>query len=97
MVFWKYILKKIYLNGKTVKEINKDFYDNDMNEAYKGIITRPIDSKTTAAYGIQYPKTPFWNSFIATREEYKKFFVALPKNSTNPAVRIKHEENATKT
>ncbi len=92
-----YILKKIYLNGKTVKEINKDFYDNDMNEAYKGIITRPIDSKTTAAYGIQYPKTPFWNSFIATREEYKKFFVALPKNSTNPAVRIKHEENATKT
>ena len=92
-----YILKKIYLNGKTVKEINKDFYDNDMNEAYKGIITRPIDSKTTAAYGIQYPKTPFWNSFIATREEYKKFFVALPKNSTNPAVRIKHEENTTKT
>lgn len=92
-----YILKKIYLNGKTVKEINKDFYDKDMNEAYKGIITRPIDSKTTAAYGIQYPKTPFWNSFIATREEYKKFFVALPKNSTNPAVRIKHEENATKT
>ena len=92
-----YILKKIYLNGKTVKEINKDFYDNDMNEAYKGIITRPIDSKTTAAYGIQYPKTPFWNSFIATREEHKKFFVALPKNSTNPAVRIKHEENATKT
>ena len=92
-----YILKKIYLNGKTVKEINKDFYDNDMNEAYKGIITRPIDSKTTAAYGIQYPKTPFWNSFIATREEYKKFFVTLPKNSTNPAARIKHEENATKT
>ncbi len=90
-----YILKKIYLNGKTIKEINKDFYEKDLNEAYKGILTQPIDTHTTAAYGIQFPKTPFWNSFIATREEYKKFFVTLPKNSINPATRIKHEENKT--
>ena len=86
--FGIYLLKKIYLEGKTVKEISKDFYDKDMNEVYEGVISKPIDNKTTAAYGIQYPKTAFWNSFIATREEYKKFFVTLPKNSVNPAVNL---------
>ena len=28
--FGMYLLKKIYLEGKTIKEINKDFYDKDM-------------------------------------------------------------------
>jgi len=87
--FGMYLLKKIYLNGKTLKEISKDFYEKDMNDVYKGIITKPIDSETTSAYGIRYPKTAFWHSFISTREEYKKFFVTLPKNSVNPAVNIK--------
>lgn len=90
--FGLYLLKKIYLEGKTLKEINKDFYEKDLNDAYKGIISRPIDAKTTASYGIQYPNLPFWHSFIATREEYKKFFVTLPKNSVNPAVKITQKE-----
>ncbi len=76
-----YLLRKIYLEGKTIKEINKDFYEKDLNPAYKGIITQPVTYGTTSAYGIQYPKTDFWNSFIATREEYKKFFVNLPKQN----------------
>jgi len=88
-----YMLKKIYLEGKTVKEINKDFYEKDMNDEYRGIITRPIDSSTTAAYGIQYPNLSFWHSFIATREEYRKFFVTLPKNSVNPAVNLDKKAN----
>ena len=92
--FGLYLLKKIYLEGKTLKEINKDFYEKDLNDAYKGIISRPIDAKTTASYGIQYPNLPFWHSFIATREEYKKFFVTLPKNSVNPAVKITQKETA---
>lgn len=91
--FGMYLLKKIYLNGKTVKEISKDFYEKDMNDAYKGIITKPIDSQTTSAYGIRYPKNAFWHSFIATREEYKKFFVTLPKNSINPAINLKTINN----
>lgn len=74
-----YLLKKIYLGGKTLKEINKDFYEKDLNPEYKGAITQPITYSTTSAYGIQYPKTDFWNSFIATRDEYKKFFVDIPK------------------
>ncbi len=76
-----YLLKKIYLEGKTIREINKDFYEKDLNPEYKGIVTQPITYGTTSAYGIQYPKTDFWNSFIATRDEYKKFFVNLPKQN----------------
>lgn len=77
-----YLLKKIYMEGKTIREINKDFYEKDLNEAYKGIITQPINYGTTSAYGIRYPKQDFWNSFIATRDEYRKFFIAnLPKTS----------------
>ena len=79
--FGIYLLRKIYLEGKTIKEINKDFYEKDLNPEYKGIITQPITYGTTSAYGIQYPKTDFWNSFIATRDEYKKFFVNLPKKN----------------
>lgn len=88
--FGMYLLRKIYLEGKTVKEINKDFYEKDINDSYRGIITKQIDSQTTSAFGIRYPKSAFWNSFIATREDYKKFFVTLPQNSTNPAVKIQY-------
>lgn len=80
MDFGVYLLNKIYAEGKTIREINKDFYDKDLNPVYKGIITQPITYGTTSAYGIRYPKHDFWNSFIATREEYKKFFVEnMPK------------------
>lgn len=62
-----YILKKIYLEGKTLKEINKDF-QNDITDDFKGL--SPIDYKTLAAYGIKYPQMSFWKSFIATREDF---------------------------
>lgn len=79
--FGMYLLKKIYLNGKTLKEINKDFQEKDINDEYKGLITKPINYETTSAFGIRYPKQEFWHSFIATRDEYKKFFVCLPKKT----------------
>ncbi|MGN0030511.1 MAG: hypothetical protein ACI37Q_00980 [Candidatus Gastranaerophilaceae bacterium] len=79
-----YILKKIYIEGKTLKEINKDFYEKDLNEKYKGLLDKPIDYSVTSAYGIRYPKLDFWHSFIATREEYRKFFITLPKNMVDP-------------
>lgn len=91
--FGMYLLKKIYLEGKTLKEINKDFYEKDMNEKYKGIITKSLSKDDPAAYGIRFPKQSFWNSFIATRDEYRKFFVTLPKNTTNPAVHLPRENN----
>ena len=81
--FGMYLLKKIFLEGKTIKEINKDFYEKDLAPEYKGAVTQPITYGTTSAYGIKYPKTDFWNSFIATRDEYKKFIVDLPKQNKN--------------
>lgn len=81
--FGMYLLKKIFLEGKTIKEINKDFYEKDLAAEYKGAVTQPITYGTTSAYGIKYPKTDFWNSFIATRDEYKKFIVDLPKQDKN--------------
>lgn len=82
--FGMYLLKKIYKEGKTLKEISKDFLEKDISEEYKGLITEPVDYSTTAAYGIKFPDNGFWHSFIATREEYKKFFVTLPKNTVDP-------------
>jgi len=84
--FGLYLLKKIYLEGKTLKEISKDFLENDINEEYKGFITEPVGYSTLSAYGIKYPNNAFWHSFINTRDEYKKFFVTLPKNSVIPGV-----------
>ena len=95
--FGMYLLKKIYLEGKTLKEINKDFYEKDMNEEYRGIISKPLSNDDTTAYGIKFPKQSFWHSFIATREEYKKFFVTLPKNSVNPAARLPKKEETKET
>ena len=81
--FGMYLLKKVFLEGKTIREINKDFYEKDLAPEYKGAVTQPITYGTTSAYGIKYPKTDFWNSFIATRDEYKKFIVDLPKQDKN--------------
>lgn len=84
--FGMYLLKKIYLEGKTLKEISKDFLEKDLNDEYKGFITEPVQYKTLEAYGIKYPNNAFWHSFIHTRDEYKKFFVTLPKNTYIPGV-----------
>lgn len=67
--FGMYLLRKIYLEGKTRKEINKDF-KNDLSPIYKDLITSDIDYDTIAAYGIKFPKAAFWKSFTATREDF---------------------------
>ncbi len=62
-----YILKKIYLEGKSLKEINKDF-KRDISVHYNGL--SPIGYDTLSAYGIKYPNNGFWKSLLATREEF---------------------------
>lgn len=62
-----YILKKIYTEAKTLKEINSDF-QNDITNEYKGI--SPIDYETLKAFGIKFPNNSFWKSLTATREEF---------------------------
>ena len=82
--FGLYLLKKIYKEGKTLKEISKDFLEKDISDEYKGFITAPIDYSTTSAYGIKFPNHAFWHSFISTRDDYKAFFITLPKNTVDP-------------
>lgn len=72
--FGMYLLKKIYVEGKTLKEISKDFLEKDINEEYRDFITEPVKYATLSAYGIKYPKQEFWHSFIHTRNDYKEFF-----------------------
>ena len=62
-----YLVKKIYLEGKSLKEINKDF-EKDISVHYKGI--SPIQYETLSAYGIKFPNNAFWKSFTATREDF---------------------------
>lgn len=76
-----YLLKKVYLEGKQIAEINKDF-QNDINDEYKGLIDKKIDPATTAAYGIKFPNLAFWNSFVVTRDDFP--YVYKPRNITEP-------------
>lgn len=62
-----YILRKIYAESKTLKEINKDF-QKDISVHYKGL--SDIDYSTLSAYGIKFPNNSFWKSLTATREEF---------------------------
>ncbi len=62
-----YLLKKIYLEGKTLDEIQKSFV-KDLSVHYKGV--SPLDYNTLRAYGIYFPNKSFWHSFIATRQDY---------------------------
>lgn len=80
-----YLVKKIYLEGKTAKEIDKDFA-KDINEVYELAARIPDETaktlgKNESAYfshstiynlGIRFPEVPFWNSFIATRDDYER-------------------------
>ena len=76
-----YILKKIYLEGKTLKEINKDF-EKDISVHYKGL--SPIKYETLSAYGIKFPDNAFWKSFTATREDFP--YEYKPRKAVSPRV-----------
>lgn len=64
-----YLLKKIYLEGKTLKEINEDF-KKDVSVHYKGL--SDIEYSTLRdGFGIKYPNRAFWKSFTHNRSNYK--------------------------
>ncbi|MBR1460900.1 hypothetical protein IJ596_04635, partial [bacterium] len=62
-----YLLKKIYLECKTMKEIVPDFR-KDITDYYKDVAD--IDYSTIRNFGISYPDNGFWKSLTATREEF---------------------------
>ena len=93
-----YIIKKIYVEGKTLKEINKDFH-SDISVAYKGL--SDIQYSDLKAFGIHFPNTGFWKSFTATREDFPYVYIprgehsvtqvehTMPKPAANKAPRAK--------
>ncbi|MBR1424279.1 hypothetical protein IJ579_01800 [bacterium] len=62
-----YILKKIYIEGKTLKEINKDFR-LDISKDFEAL--SDINYQTLSYFGIKYPNRSFWHSFYVTREDF---------------------------
>lgn len=80
-----YLLKKVYLEGKTVEEINKDF-DKDATDEIKrelGIDDKKYFSSTNLrTLGIRYPKLPYYNSFLATRND-KEYIPPIRTSSTH--------------
>lgn len=62
-----YVLRKIYIEGKTLKEINKDF-KKDISVYYDGL--SDINYHDLANLGIKFPNNSFWHSFIVTREDF---------------------------
>ena len=79
-----YLLKKVYLEGKTIEEINNDF-DNDATDAIKhelGVKDKKYFSHTNIyTLGIRYPKLPYYNSFLATRND-KEYIPPVRKSVT---------------
>lgn len=61
-----YLLKKIYLEGKTLDEINKDF-DKDVNPVYR--TDKYFNYSTLKSLGVEFPNIAYWQSFQATRED----------------------------
>lgn len=78
-----YLLKKVYLEGKTISEINNDF-DNDATEEIKrelGVKDKDYFSNSTfRTLGVKYPNLSYYNSFVATRND--KEYIPPKRKST---------------
>lgn len=79
-----YILKKIYLEGKTLDEINKDF-KKDISVHYNGL--SPITYQDTASLGIRFPNIHFWNSFVAHRRRFEPIKPRKPIERRNSSAK----------
>ena len=67
-----YLLRKIFLEGKTIPEINNDI-NEDINEAFKKDDKNYILSSTLDALGIKLPSSAYLTSLRYTREGYSDF------------------------
>lgn len=89
-----YLLRKVYLEGKTIDEINKDF-DKDSTDAIKRELgvkdSKYFTASNLRTLGIHYPNLSYYNSFLATRND-KEY---IPPVRTG-AARIVSEETRQK-
>ena len=94
-----YLLKKVYLEGKTNEELNNDF-DNDATDAIKrelGVKDKRYFSQTNIyTLGIRYPKLPYYNSFLATRND-KEYIPPVRKSGVTPSEETKEKLSAAMT
>ena len=84
-----YLLKKIYLEGKDLKEINEDF-NSDVKDEYKTPM-REEDGKpvyfiysTLKSLGVHFPEKSYWKSLQATRQD-KEYIPWSRKPSAAPS------------
>lgn len=85
-----YILKKIYIEGKSLKEINKDF-NNDVNPEFRSY---DITSSDYSAYGIRFPEQSFWRSFVPTRENFPYVFIPRKNSGSNQEIKTHNSKNS---
>lgn len=94
-----YLLKKVYLEGKTIEELNKDF-DKDSTEAIKkelGIKDGKYFSHSTIrTLGIKYPNLSYYNSFLATRND-KEYIPPVRTKGTTVSEETKEKLSASMT
>ncbi len=67
-----YLLRKVYLEGKTLEEINKDFGKDATEEILKEIKIKDGNYFSYAdlkSMGIKYPNISYYKSFLATRND----------------------------
>lgn len=81
-----YILKKIYLEGKTLEEINADF-KKDISVHYAGL--SPITYQDTSAFGIKFPDRHFWSSFVPHRRRFEPIKPRKPIERRNSSPKTK--------
>lgn len=80
-----YLLKKVYIEGKTLEEINKDFADDATDEIKNELGNQDGDFFTYAdlkSMGIKYPNMAYYQSFLATRDD--KEYVPASRKSSGP-------------
>ena len=94
-----YLLKKVYLEGKTNEELNNDF-DNDATDAIKrelGVKDKKYFSQSNIyTLGIRYPKLPYYNSFLATRND-KEYIPPVRKSGVATSEETKEKLSAAMT
>ena len=94
-----YLLKKVFLEGKTIEEINNDF-DNDATDAIKrelGIKDKKYFSQSNIhTLGIRYPKLPYYNSFLATRND-KEYIPPVRKSNVSLSEQTREKISAAMT
>lgn len=62
-----YLVKKIYLEGKTLKEINEDFKKESAFHVKELLDGEKFTYADLSSLGVHFPKIAYWNSFQATR------------------------------